>query len=110
MIFIFVGNKFFVVTKESNVASIQEKVEMAGLLNIHTQWLYLVTDSNENSEIIAEQIKKSKDGHNLAFLYNASSPDVSECRVSFYNVTVILLYISGISEVGLGLGTHKLFL
>ena len=83
MIFIYVGNKFFVVTKESNVASIQEKVEMAGLLNIHTQWLYLVTDSNENSEIIPEQIKKSKDGYNLAFLYNASAPDVSECRVSF---------------------------
>ena len=95
MIFIFVGNKFFVVTKESNVASIQEKVEMAGLLNIHTQWLYLVTDSNENSEIISEQIKKSKDGHNLAFLYNASAPDVSECRVSFfYSVTVISFYIS----------------
>ena len=77
------------------MASIQEKVEMAGLFNIHTQWLYLVTDSNENSEIIPEQIKKSKDGYNLAFLYNASAPDVSECRVSFfYSVTVISFYIS----------------
>ena len=67
---------------------------MAGLLNIHTQWLYLVTDSSENSEIISEQIKKSKDGYNLAFLYNASAPDVSECRVSFfYSVTLISLYI-----------------
>ena len=90
MIFIYLGNKFFVVTKESNVATIQEKVEMAGLLNIHTQWLYLVTDSNENSEIISEQIKKSKDGYNLAFLYNASAPDVSECRVIYCYFTYII--------------------
>ena len=75
------------------MASIQEKVEMAGLLNIHTQWLYLVTDSNENSEIISEQIKKSKDGYNLAFLYNASAPDVSECRVSFLQCYCYIFYI-----------------
>ena len=82
------------------MASIQEKVEMAGLLNIHTQWLYLVTDSNENSEIISEQIKKSKDGYNLAFLYNASAPDVSECRVSFLQCyCYFILHKSGVSEV-----------
>ena len=76
------GNKFFVITKESNVAAIQEKAEMAGLLNIKTQWFYLVTDSNEKSEIISEQIEQAKDGYNLAFVYNASSPNANDCRVS----------------------------
>ena len=75
------GNKFFVITKEASIASIQEKVEMAGLMNLHTQWLYLVTDSTGKSQIVSEQIKQAQDGYNLAFLYNASAPNIEECRV-----------------------------
>ena len=52
------GNRFFVITKEATIASIQQKVEMAGLMNLHTQWLYLVTDSTERSQIVSEQIKQ----------------------------------------------------
>ena len=55
---------------------------MAGLMNINTQWFYLITDSNKRSEIVIEQIKTAKDGYNLAFLYNASEPDLNECKVS----------------------------
>ena len=75
------GNKVFVISKEASIASIQQKVEMAGLMNLHTQWLYLVTDSTEKSEIVPEQIKQAQDGYNLAFLYNASASNIDECRV-----------------------------
>ena len=53
-------------------------------MNIDTQWLFMVTDSNDInvSERLSDNIKV-KDGYNVAFIYNASSTDieVSSCQV-----------------------------
>ena len=77
------GNKFMVITKKASVASIHKSVEAAGLMNINTEWLYLVTDTNRNSEMSQPtEIKEAKDGYNLAFLYNASNPNGLNCQVS----------------------------
>lgn len=75
------GNKFLVVTRQASVASIHQRVEEAGLLNINTQWMYLVTDTDNNSPLMSDEILNAQDGYNLAFLYNTSSADSTDCRV-----------------------------
>ena len=56
-----------------------------GLVNIDTQWLFMITDSNDInvSERLSDNIQV-KDGYNVAFIYNASSTDVeiSSCQVT----------------------------
>lgn len=76
------GNKFLVVTREASVATIHAKAEAAGLLNINTQWLYLVTDTDSQSSMIPDEILNAQDGYNLAFLYNTTSTDITDCRVN----------------------------
>ena len=76
------GHKFLVIAKEESVSSIHKRVEAAGLMNIETEWLYLVTDSKMDSEMMPDAIKQAQDGYNLAFLYNASNPSGVNCKVS----------------------------
>ena len=53
-----------------------------GLVNIDTQWLFMVTDSNEisDSKRLSETIQVN-DGYNVAFIYNISSTDAETCQV-----------------------------
>ena len=76
------GHKFLVIAKEESVSSIHKRFEAAGLMNIETEWLYLVTDSKMDSEMMPDAIKQAQDGYNLAFLYNASNPSGVNCKVS----------------------------
>ncbi len=58
------------------------KAERAGLMNIMTQWMYVVTDSDASSSFESNEILQAKDGYNIAFMYNASvSSANADCRV-----------------------------
>ena len=76
------GYKFLVIAREASINGIHERAESSGLMNIKTQWLYLVTDSDATSTMMPKPILEAKDGYNLAFLYNASKPNGLECKVN----------------------------
>ena len=68
-------------SKEAAVSGIFEKAQQHGLVNIDTQWLFLVSDSNSASEMKPKEILNSQDGSNLAFIYNMSNTS-EDCKVS----------------------------
>jgi hypothetical protein len=93
------GNKFMVITKEVSIAIIHQRMEDVGLLNINTEVLYLVTDTDQASVMEPEQIKKAQDGYNVAFLYNSSnSNNNADCKSGLFCVTeeLIRMYVASI--------------
>ncbi len=56
-------------------------------MNIKTEWLYVVTDSDSSSSFAPSEITQAKDGHNIAFLFNASiSSSNADCQVCISDV------------------------
>ena len=80
------GNKFLVIAKEDFVPKIHKKAEETGLMNLKTQWFYLVTDTNHKSEMMPSEIQTAKDGYNLAFMFNSSTPDDTGCQVVAFKI------------------------
>ena len=50
-------------------------------MNINTEWLYVITDSNSIPPEGPKEIQNAKDGYNIAFLYNASNSQKQDCKV-----------------------------
>ena len=67
------SNQFLVLSKESDVSMISTAAENAGLTTLDHQWLYVVTDTNRNSEMMPPELTNAKDGQNVAFLFNSST-------------------------------------
>ena len=61
------------------------KARYSGLMSIHTQWLFMISDTNDSDNKILSELEKSVDGDNVAFIYNASqsSSSSSTCNVRF---------------------------
>ena len=51
-------------------------------MTIDHQWLYVVTDSNRDSDMMPKELTEAKDGQNVAFIFNASSAVDNNCQVS----------------------------
>lgn len=90
------GYKFLVITRQENVAGIYRAAESANLMMIDAEWLYLVTDTDNQSPMEPKEIKNAKDGYNVAFLYNASiSSPVVDCQEGLFCSTEELVRVYG---------------
>ena len=72
------SNQFLVLSKESDVSSIANAADQAGLTTLDHQWLYVVTDTNRESEMLPKELSNAKDGQHVAFLFNSSSNPESQ--------------------------------
>ena len=61
----------------------QMKARYSGLMSIKTQWLFMISDTNESDDKILSELEKSVDGDNVAFIYNSSPSSSSTCNVRF---------------------------
>ena len=52
-----------------------------GLMNIDTEWLFVVPDTDYMDAAVANQLTEMRDGQNVAMVYNSSLTNSNECQV-----------------------------
>lgn len=55
----------------------------ANLMNVDSQFLFMITDTDISDTDVTMNLERAKDGNNLAFIYNTSkSKGTSACAVN----------------------------
>jgi len=67
------GAKFLVMTRKALIEDFMDVVAELNMFHVSFQWVYVVTDSNEQDTNMNRYIEKAEDGYNLAFVFNTSS-------------------------------------
>lgn len=52
-----------------------------GMMNVDTEWLYLISDTNNVDTDVTSELLNGMDGDNVAFVYNVSTSRPTECLV-----------------------------
>ena len=55
-------------------------------MDIDSEWLYLISDTDNSETGVTENLQQIVDGNNLAFIYNVSRKDALSCAVSCFNL------------------------
>lgn len=76
-----VGSNFIAVCTIKTMKTVMELAKDAGMVNVFTQWLYVVSDTNENLANFTEITHFIEEGDNIAIAYNMTRSDKS-CVVS----------------------------
>lgn len=76
-----VGVNFIAVVTTKTMKIVMELAKDAGLVNAFTQWLYVVSDTNEKSANFSETVHFIEEGDNIAIAYNMTRSS-KECKVS----------------------------
>lgn len=79
------GKNFLVIVSFSYVNSIMEVAKNLGLVTPYSQWLYVISDTNENRKDISTLGNMIAEGDNVAFLYNVTAKS-SRCTVKYCNL------------------------
>lgn len=72
-----VGSNFIAVCTSKTMKIVMELAKDAGLVNAFTQWLYVVSDTNEKNANFSEVTHFIDEGDNIAIAYNMTRADKS---------------------------------
>lgn len=75
-----IGQNFIAVVTTKTMKIVMELAKDAGLVNVFTQWLYVVSDTNEKSANFSEITHFIDEGDNIAIAFNLTRADTS-CQV-----------------------------
>ena len=92
------SNQFLVISKEADVSSIANAADQAGLTSLDHQWLYVVTDTNRESEMLPKELSNAKDGQHVAFLFNAESQNNCQSGILCFTEELIRTFASILKE------------
>lgn len=80
------GRNFLAIVSLENMEILIEIAKIKGFVDVRSQWLYVISDTNANTSDISNVRRLLKEGDNISFMYNATVDDVScknglECYV-----------------------------
>lgn len=76
-----VGSNFIAIVTQKTMKIVMELAKDAGLVNVFTQWLYVVSDTDDKTANFTEATHFIEEGDNIAIAYNMTRSDKS-CVVS----------------------------
>ena len=85
------GSNFLVVVPLDDVYLIMSIAKKLGLVNVHNQWLYLIssTDDKVNVSDISAYLNE---GDNIGFAYNVTKTNLT-CKVSFKRLSKVYEFL-----------------
>lgn len=78
-----VGRNFIAIVTTKVMETIMEVARDIGMVNVYTQWLYVVSDTSYGKSNISSVIPMIDEGTNIAFIYNNTRSEES-CVVSMF--------------------------
>lgn len=78
------GSNFLVVVSLNDVYLIMSIAKKLGLVNIHNQWLYLISSTNDKVNV-SDISAYLTEGDNVGFAYNVTKTN-STCKVLFQRI------------------------
>lgn len=78
----FIGTNFLVIVNRGMLETIMEVAKDLGMVHTASKWLYIVSDTNEQSDNLTSLTALIGEGENLAFIYNATISS-AQCKYGY---------------------------
>lgn len=88
-----VGQNFMAIVNYGLVGTIMEYAKAFGLVHIKSQWMYIISDTNNDFHDIQFFKKLLREGDNIAFVYNRTRNDET-CTVRIYMLIKLISNIN----------------
>lgn len=87
------GSNFLVIASIDFIPIIMEVAKSLGMVHPFAQWLYAISDTDGNDDLIRRLSPLIVEGDNIAFVYNFTSNIGTDCTVSSEDIIITILII-----------------